>query len=98
MKKKHIYHHTSATSDHLQKHSPSTWPMYGVVGTLAVACYLNGIEGDFVHDDIPAVTLNRDVLAQNPVKSVFENDFWGTPMADEDSHKSYRPLTVLTFR
>jgi len=72
--------------------------MYGVVGTLAVACYLNGIEGDFVHDDIPAVTLNRDVLAQNPVKSVFENDFWGTPMADEDSHKSYRPLTVLTFR
>ncbi|XP_062441010.1 protein O-mannosyl-transferase TMTC3 isoform X4 [Rhea pennata] len=26
------------------------------------------------------------------------NDFWGTPMSEERSHKSYRPLTVLTFR
>ena len=26
------------------------------------------------------------------------NDFWGTSMADPHSHKSYRPLTVLTFR
>ncbi|XP_062441003.1 protein O-mannosyl-transferase TMTC3 isoform X3 [Rhea pennata] len=27
-----------------------------------------------------------------------DNDFWGTPMSEERSHKSYRPLTVLTFR
>ena len=30
--------------------------------------------------------------------AVFLHDFWGTPMSKEQSHKSYRPLTVLTFR
>ncbi|XP_066255815.1 protein O-mannosyl-transferase TMTC1-like [Euwallacea similis] len=98
MKRKQTHTTPTQVSADYTKKSPSSWPIYGVVGTLAVTCYLNGIDGDFVHDDIPAVILNRDVLAQNPLKSVFENDFWGTPMADEDSHKSYRPLTVLTFR
>ncbi|XP_022919760.1 protein O-mannosyl-transferase TMTC1-like [Onthophagus taurus] len=80
------------------KSSPSTWPMYSLVSTVAIACYLNGLNGDFVHDDIPAVTMNKDVLALNPIGQVFKNDFWGTPMADISSHKSYRPLTTLTFR
>ncbi|KAH0808214.1 hypothetical protein GEV33_014577 [Tenebrio molitor] len=80
------------------KKGPSSWPMYSLVGTVAVACYLNGLNGDFVHDDIPAVTLNKDVLALNPFSHSFKNDFWGTPMADLASHKSYRPLTILTFR
>ncbi|CAH1129689.1 unnamed protein product [Ceutorhynchus assimilis] len=97
MKRKHNSSHQHATGYYVAK-SPSTWPIYSLVGTLAVTCYLNGIDGDFVHDDIPAVTLNKDVLAVNHVESVFKNDFWGTPMADENSHKSYRPLTVLTFR
>lgn len=77
---------------------PSTWPLYSLVGTVAIGCYLNGLSGDFVHDDIPAVTMNKDVLAINPISHVFKNDFWGTPMADLASHKSYRPLTTLTFR
>ncbi|KAJ8951974.1 hypothetical protein NQ318_010718 [Aromia moschata] len=80
------------------KRCPSAWPLYGLVGTVAVACHLNGLSGDFVHDDIPAVTLNKDVLAASPIGHVFKNDFWGTPMADLASHKSYRPLTILTFR
>lgn len=33
-----------------------------------------------------------------PLKQVFLNDFWGSPLKGADSHKSYRPLTVLTFR
>ncbi|KAL1502693.1 hypothetical protein ABEB36_007801 [Hypothenemus hampei] len=104
MKRKHHYVHSGPpsqssvpTNENATKKSPSSWPIYGMVGTLAVASYVNGIDGDFVHDDIPAVTLNRDVVALNSIKQVFENDFWGTPMANEDSHKSYRPLTVLTF-
>lgn len=80
------------------KKSPSSWPIYSLVSTVAIACYLNGLNGDFVHDDIPAITLNKDVLAVNPISHVFKNDFWGTPMADFASHKSYRPLTILTFR
>ncbi|XP_053677834.1 protein O-mannosyl-transferase TMTC1-like [Anopheles nili] len=74
------------------------WCMYLAVGLIAALCYLNGIQGDFVHDDIPAITLNKDVLGAGPVAQVFRNDFWGTPMADLSSHKSYRPLTTLTFR
>ncbi|CAG9860211.1 unnamed protein product [Phyllotreta striolata] len=80
------------------KTAPGSWPLYSLVSTVAVACYLNGLNGDFVHDDIPAVTLNKDVLAVNPLGHVFKNDFWGTPMADLYSHKSYRPFTILTFR
>ncbi|KFB36256.1 hypothetical protein ZHAS_00003372 [Anopheles sinensis] len=74
------------------------WCRFLVVGLIAALCYVNGIQGDFVHDDIPAITLNKDVLGLSPVAQVFRNDFWGTPMADLSSHKSYRPLTTLTFR
>ncbi|XP_058830997.1 protein O-mannosyl-transferase TMTC1-like [Topomyia yanbarensis] len=74
------------------------WRVYFFVGLIAVLCYLNGVQGDFVHDDIPAITMNKDVLGLSPISQVFRNDFWGTPMADLSSHKSYRPLTTLTFR
>lgn len=72
--------------------------IYTLVSVVAVACYLNGLAGDFVHDDIPAIKLNKDVIGTNPITYVFKNDFWGTPMADTNSHKSYRPLTILSFR
>lgn len=84
--------------DELVKETPSLWSIYSLISTVAIGCYLNGLNGDFVHDDIPAVTLNKDVLAVNALKHVFRNDFWGTPMSDLASHKSYRPLTTLTFR
>lgn len=29
---------------------------------------------------------------------VLTRDFWGQPMADSDSHKSFRPVTTLTYR
>ena len=41
--------------------------------------------------------MNPDVL-QSPFQSLFSNDFWGTPLTHTGSHKSYRPLTVLSFR
>jgi hypothetical protein len=72
--------------------------VYGVVGVVALSCYLNGLTGEFVHDDIPAVTQNKDVLGLSPLSHVFRNDFWGTAMGDVNSHKSYRPLTTLSFR
>ena len=77
---------------------PPGWCIYGTVALVAVGCYLNALGGDFVHDDIPAVVRNKDVLAQNPWTSILKDDFWGTPMHDINSHKSYRPLTTLTFR
>uniref|UniRef100_A0A2H8TL04 dolichyl-phosphate-mannose--protein mannosyltransferase n=1 Tax=Melanaphis sacchari TaxID=742174 RepID=A0A2H8TL04_9HEMI len=79
------------------------WPEVAVAVYVAVAaavtvCYWNGLRGDFVHDDIPAVAMNADVLGTGPLALVATNDFWGTPLSDPNSHKSYRPLTTLTFR
>lgn len=79
------------------------WPevavtVYVTVAAAVAACYWNGLSGDFVHDDIPAVAMNADVLGTGPLAHVVTNDFWGTPMSDPNSHKSYRPLTTLTFR
>jgi hypothetical protein len=41
---------------------------------------------------------NRDVLGETSLYRLFRNDFWGQDIALSDSHKSYRPLTVLSFR
>lgn len=72
--------------------------VYSAVVMTAIFSYINALNGDFVHDDIPAITRNQDVLGTNPLTSLFINDFWGTPMSDVNSHKSYRPFTTLTFR
>ncbi|XP_077511479.1 protein O-mannosyl-transferase TMTC1-like [Amblyomma americanum] len=71
-------------------------------GVMAVMCYLNSLDGEFVHDDMVAVVGNPDVTGEHRPRtqdsSLWMNDFWGRPMADIESHKSYRPLTVLSFR
>lgn len=69
-----------------------------IVLFVSIGCFLNVLHGDFVHDDIPAICTNQDVLGGSSLLQVFQNDFWGKPMSDPDSHKSYRPLTILTFR
>ncbi|XP_061706739.1 protein O-mannosyl-transferase TMTC1-like [Cydia pomonella] len=72
--------------------------MYGIVTGAAVLSYINSFNGEFVHDDIPAIVMNPDVIGTNTLQQVFDNDFWGMPMSDVNSHKSYRPLTSLSFR
>lgn len=74
------------------------WKEYTAVVAVAFTSYMNAYLGDFVHDDIPAITHNRDVTGQTPILDVFKNDFWGAAMSDPSSHKSYRPLTTLSFR
>ncbi|XP_071526882.1 protein O-mannosyl-transferase TMTC1-like [Panulirus ornatus] len=76
---------------------PPTW-VYMTVWVAGVLVYVNGLTGDFVHDDVSAIKTNPDVLGTNPLSHVFLNDYWGKPMADPLSHKSYRPFTILTFR
>ncbi|XP_066950018.1 protein O-mannosyl-transferase TMTC1-like isoform X3 [Macrobrachium rosenbergii] len=76
---------------------PPTW-VYMLVWVASVLVYFNGLNGDFVHDDISAITTNADVIGTNPISHVFFNDYWGKPMSDPLSHKSYRPFTILTFR
>nr|XP_054920512.1 protein O-mannosyl-transferase TMTC1-like [Dermacentor andersoni] len=85
----------------------AAWMSAICAGAVAVLCYMNSLDGDFVHDDMVAVVGNPDVTGENrrhalssssSSSSLWTNDFWGRPMADPRSHKSYRPLTVLSFR
>ena len=78
--------------------SDGSWHVYAPAGVATILCYLNALDGNWVHDDFPAIVRNKDVLGSAPLVDLFCNDFWGTPMEDLNSHKSYRPLTTLTFR
>ena len=78
--------------------SSSGWVVYLVVLVISILCYLNSFHGDFVHDDLSAIKTNGDVTGHGGIWEIFFNDFWGKPMADRTSHKSYRPFTILTFR
>ena len=40
---------------------------------------------------------NQDIR-DGPISNLFRNDFWGQDITLPDSHKSFRPLTVLSFR
>lgn len=54
--------------------------------------------------DRRAILQNQDAnsdnrLDNNPISDpLWRNDFWGIPLASDNSHGSYRPLCVLTFR
>ena len=65
---------------------------------LAIACYCNTLDCGFCFDDEAAVESNKDLRPNESWSSLLWDDFWGTPMDDKDSHKSYRPLCVATFR
>ncbi|KAG0424235.1 hypothetical protein HPB47_000030 [Ixodes persulcatus] len=71
-----------------------------VVLVAAAACtaYASSLGAGLVYDDLAAIKGNRDLRPGTPMVNLFFNDFWGTPLRKEQSHKSYRPLTVLTFR
>ncbi|XP_037088175.1 LOW QUALITY PROTEIN: protein O-mannosyl-transferase Tmtc3-like [Pollicipes pollicipes] len=74
------------------------WVYYACLAAAVALCYHNALQCDFVFDDVSAVKDNRDLRPHTPLANLLHNDFWGTPMAKEHSHKSYRPFCVLTFR
>ncbi|XP_022249300.1 transmembrane and TPR repeat-containing protein CG4050-like [Limulus polyphemus] len=69
-----------------------------IITVTAIIVQMTSLRGGLVFDDIAAIRENRDVRSTMSCLSLFFNDFWGTPLHKEQSHKSYRPLTVLTFR
>ena len=75
---------------------------FGVAAALvffiSVLCFCVSYDGDFVFDDSEAILGNKDLLPETPLSNLFINDFWGNKLASKTSHKSYRPLTVLSFR
>uniref|UniRef100_A0A8C5HNG2 dolichyl-phosphate-mannose--protein mannosyltransferase n=1 Tax=Gouania willdenowi TaxID=441366 RepID=A0A8C5HNG2_GOUWI len=69
-----------------------------VLTVLCWLCYGNSLCGELVHDDVWAIVNNPDVRVGSSLRTIFTNDFWGKKMADNTSHKSYRPLCILTFK
>lgn len=71
---------------------------YLYVGLLCLTGYSMSITGKFVFDDGEAIVKNKDVLPTSSMYDIFKNDFWGTPINSNASHKSYRPLTILSYK
>ncbi|RWS15420.1 transmembrane and TPR repeat-containing protein CG4050-like protein, partial [Dinothrombium tinctorium] len=71
---------------------------YILITIVTVVCYWPSLYGELVFDDKPAIIDNKDVRRSTPLYRLFLDDYWGMPMHKDVSHKSYRPLTVLTFR
>uniref|UniRef100_M4AG21 dolichyl-phosphate-mannose--protein mannosyltransferase n=1 Tax=Xiphophorus maculatus TaxID=8083 RepID=M4AG21_XIPMA len=68
------------------------------VAVVALLCFINSYDGEFVFDDSEAIVNNKDLKPTTPLSNIWRNDFWGSNLSSNSSHKSYRPLTVLTFR
>lgn len=74
------------------------WFYIIILAFVSILCYSNSYYGAFVFDDSEAVVNNHDVNLKTPVIKIFSHDFWGTRLTNHASHKSYRPLTILSFR
>ncbi|GFR39823.1 hypothetical protein Agub_g316, partial [Astrephomene gubernaculifera] len=70
-----------------------------ICATVAALVYLNTLPANFAFDDNFAVVRNADVVRDDsPLWGLLEHDFWGQRISSAQSHKSFRPLTVLAFR
>ncbi|XP_055644955.1 protein O-mannosyl-transferase TMTC4 [Toxorhynchites rutilus septentrionalis] len=72
---------------------------YSLLALLSFCCYFPTRHGTFVFDDTVAIVKNPDVTDKDsPLGDIWQHDFWGANLTDPTSHKSYRPLTILSFR
>jgi protein O-mannosyl-transferase len=69
-----------------------------IIPIIGCLIYLNTLGGDLVYDDRFAIVENPTVTGQSGLAEIFTTDFWGRPIQSPKSHKSYRPVTVLSFR
>jgi protein O-mannosyl-transferase len=74
---------------------PSLW-----VAIITAISYwdLKALNGKWVYDDAGSVAKNIVVIGQVPWYDAFTRDFWGTSMKEVTSHKSFRPITTLSFK
>lgn len=71
----------------------------GLIFGASFFSYLSSLDGDFVFDDHRGILTNDDLdSSKTSLFDLLQHDFWGGHMSRVESHKSYRPLTVLTFR
>jgi hypothetical protein len=63
--------------------------------SIALLAHLPGLGGDFVLDDVRAITSHPGVNGRGPLAMVFTRTFWGQALGTPPA--SWRPLTTLTF-
>nr|XP_026484946.1 transmembrane and TPR repeat-containing protein 4-like isoform X1 [Vanessa tameamea] len=63
----------------------------------SIISFMFSLNGEFVFDDSEAIVKNKDITSESWLDP-FKNDFWGTSIKSNLSHKSYRPLTILSYR
>lgn len=59
-----------------------SWKEILLLTGLVVGCYWNSLSCGFVFDDVSAILDNKDLRPSTPLRNLFRNDFWGTPMAE----------------
>ena len=69
-----------------------------LVVAIAAALYTSTLGNGFCFDDHRAIEQNPCVAADGECASLLTTDFWGTPLTSRRSHRSYRPLSVLSLR
>jgi hypothetical protein len=69
-----------------------------LVPLVAVLCFVNTWNHEFTFDDLAAIQKNKDLLPETPLYNIFINNYWGSPIKHLNAHKSYRPITTLTFK
>mmetsp|Transcript_39369 Transcript_39369/g.100927 ORF Transcript_39369/g.100927 Transcript_39369/m.100927 type:complete len:726 (-) Transcript_39369:278-2455(-) len=80
---------------------PSAWDGAAVfvVVCAALIAFDKSTSFGFVFDDDVAVEKNMLVISPNATLTDYlTRDFWGVNMSSKYSHKSFRPLTTLSFR
>ena len=69
-----------------------------LVGLAAFSSNLNNFDCEFVYDDPGAILGNEDVLTPLNWERLGRHDFWGRDLIEPVSHRSFRPITVVSFR
>jgi hypothetical protein len=70
-----------------------------LVFLLAICLHVHTLMNGIVFDDRAALLMNPDARGERSIFELFfKRDFWGQDITAHDSHKSYRPLTVLSLR
>jgi hypothetical protein len=94
--------HCSSPSHVDPRSTTLSWRALSFASVLLVAVsfgvYANSLDGRFAFDDNFAIVNNADARCDGSWSQLWLNDFWGQDIGGEGSHKSYRPLTVLSFR
>jgi hypothetical protein len=74
------------------------WTVYAFLFLYSMFLYLTTLKCGFVWDDRAAIISNKDVTGKSTYFELLQHDFWGQNIKNHDSHKSYRPVTTITYR